>query len=184
MCWLSSCALIRCTSACLSICPCPPVCVHVSACIALPNYPLGTTKTDWSELCRLHMTDQLSFARVMTLSLYANLATLAAVSLPACWPVRLWFGQNVRIPPAASCCFARVSLFQFLFQPVDVFRLSGHVFIYISNILWETRVGISSGLVHRRFYFVCMFSLQAIWENDQKPGLLFPILNTFFFFGW
>lgn len=47
-------------SSCPSVCPSVrPLCLF-----ALPNYPPGTTKIDWTELCGRWMTDQLSVATV------------------------------------------------------------------------------------------------------------------------
>lgn len=99
VCWASSSALSHCTFVCLSVCPCPPVCLsgHVSACFTLPNYPLGTIKIDWT----LPSVNDWSFVRCLgnAVSLYANLSTFAAVCLPA--RSSLWFGQTACLPPTA-----------------------------------------------------------------------------------
>lgn len=49
----------------LSSCPSSPSLCSCVCLFALPNYPLGTIKIDWTGLCGLRMNDRLSVAGVM-----------------------------------------------------------------------------------------------------------------------
>lgn len=79
-----------------------------SVCLfALPNYPLGTIKIDWTQLCSLWMSDRPSVAGE-TVSLYENLLTLQLSA-----PLSLWVCQPVCLPPMAPSSECRSAGFPF-----------------------------------------------------------------------
>lgn len=70
----------------LSSCPSSPSLCSCVCLFALPNYPLGTIKIDWTGLCGLRMNDRLSVAGVMR----SHCRRTCRPSQPSiCLPVRL-----------------------------------------------------------------------------------------------
>lgn len=70
----------------LSSCPSSPSLCSCVCPLALPNYPLGTIKIDWTGLCGLRMNDRLSVAGVMRSHCRR---TCRPSQLSVCPPVRL-----------------------------------------------------------------------------------------------
>lgn len=113
---VSSSALSHCTSTCPSVCP---LCLCSCACpFALLNYPLGTIKIDWTELCCLWMTDGLSVSRVTR---YHCIRTCRPTQQSVCLLSRLsvsWSLSNCLPPPTAQllCATSPFSSFFSLVQ--------------------------------------------------------------------
>lgn len=98
----------------VSLCPsCLSLCYAVCL-FALPNYPLGTIKIDWTELCRLWVTDRSSVAGVTRSHC---MRTCRPSQLSVCLSVSLSLSNCL---PPSHCSVVWVSLCRFSSRPVNV----------------------------------------------------------------
>lgn len=159
----------------LSSCPSSPSLCSCVCLFALPNYPLGTIKIDWTGLCGLRMNDRLSVAGVMRshcrrtcrpsqLSICLPVLLSESVKLSASPPLLHRLGVALLVslsPPLMSSCLSVCpQLLSLLLSPL-VCPYGQVLFIFNSQ---------TPGFFtaeREKFEFVGLFLSLAIWGSRK-----------------